>query len=59
VHPVAARTGERLFDEGDAMYPLRLLSSDVYPTGVVRLVYAPAELPAAADDAADVGVAEG
>jgi len=48
VHPVAARKGERLFDEGDAIYPLRLLSSDVYPTGVVRLVYAPAELPGAA-----------
>ncbi|MFS0699351.1 dihydrofolate reductase family protein [Cellulomonas sp. 179-A 4D5 NHS] len=47
VHPVAARKGERLFDEGDAIYPLRLLSSDVFPTGVVRLVYAPAEVPAA------------
>ncbi|MGW6130866.1 dihydrofolate reductase family protein [Cellulomonas sp. NPDC055163] len=55
VHPVAARKGERLFDEGDTIYPLRLLSSDVFPTGVVRLVYAPAELPGAAeheDDAA-------
>ncbi|MBB2924264.1 dihydrofolate reductase family protein [Cellulomonas cellasea] len=59
VHPVAARKGERLFDEGDAIYPLRLLSSDVFPTGVVRLVYAPAELPAAADEAADAGGAEG
>lgn len=58
VHPVAARKGERLFDEGDAIYPLRLLSSDVFPTGVVRLVYAPAELPAGADDA-DAGGAEG
>ncbi len=45
VHPVAARTGERLFDEGDAVYPLRLLRSDVFPTGVVRLVYAPGEVP--------------
>ncbi|WP_129337962.1 dihydrofolate reductase family protein [Cellulomonas endophytica] len=41
VHPVAARKGERLFDEGDAIYPLRLLRSEVFPTGVVRLVYAP------------------
>ncbi len=45
VHPVAARHGERLFDEGEPIYPLRLLRSDVFPTGVVRLVYAPAELP--------------
>ena len=47
VHPVAARKGERLFDEGDATYPLRLLRSEVYPTGVVRLIYSPAEEPAA------------
>src|SRR6478736_6381419 len=45
VHPVAARGGERLFDEGSPIYPLRLLGSDIFPTGVVRLVYAPAELP--------------
>jgi dihydrofolate reductase len=45
VHPVAARHGERLFDEGEPFYPLRLLRSDIFPTGVVRLVYAPAELP--------------
>lgn len=47
VHPVAARKGERLFDEGEPIYPLRLLRSDVLPTGVVRLVYAPAALPGA------------
>lgn len=46
VHPVAARRGERLFDEGEPRYPLTLLRSEVYPTGVVRLVYAPAEAPA-------------
>jgi dihydrofolate reductase len=45
VHPVAARHGERLFDDGSAIYPLRLLRSDSFPTGVVRLIYAPAELP--------------
>lgn len=45
VHPVAARSGERLFDEGAPVYPLRLLRSDIFPTGVVRLVYAPGELP--------------
>ncbi|WP_298988824.1 dihydrofolate reductase family protein [uncultured Pseudokineococcus sp.] len=47
VHPVAARRGGRLFDEGDDLQPLRLLSSQALPTGVLRLVYAPAELPAA------------
>lgn len=45
VHPVAARHGERLFDEGQPIYPFRLLHSETYPTGVVRLVYATAELP--------------
>jgi dihydrofolate reductase len=45
VHPVAARHGERLFDEGEPIYPLRLLRSEIFPTGVVRLVYAPGELP--------------
>lgn len=45
VHPVAARKGERLFDEGEPIYPLRLLRSEIFPTGVVRLVYAPSELP--------------
>ena len=43
VHPVAARHGRRLFDDGDAAYHLRLLTSEVYPTGVIRVVYAPAE----------------
>jgi dihydrofolate reductase len=47
VHPVAARHGERLFDEGTPIYPLRLLRSEAFPTGVVRLIYAPDVLPAA------------
>jgi len=47
MHPVAARRGERLFDEGEPFYPLRLLRSEAFPTGVVSLVYAPGELPAA------------
>ncbi len=50
VHPVAARKGERLFDEGDRTYPLRLLSSEAFGSGVLRLSYAPAEPPAAAAD---------
>ncbi|GEK21180.1 dihydrofolate reductase family protein [Cellulomonas xylanilytica] len=45
VHPVAARHGKRLFDEGEPIYPLRLLRSDIFPTGVARMVYAPSELP--------------
>ncbi|MBD5785981.1 dihydrofolate reductase family protein [Cellulosimicrobium terreum] len=55
VHPVAARKGERLFDEGDQVYPLTLLRSEVYPTGVLRLVYGVDEAPADAtyDDAKD------
>lgn len=48
VHPVAARRGQRLFDEGDPIYPLTLLRSEVFPTGVVRLAYAQSELPRAA-----------
>jgi len=53
VHPVAARTGERLFDDADTVRPFALLRSDALPTGVLRLVYAPAGLPGAAtyDDA--------
>lgn len=49
VHPVAARKGERLFDEGEPIYPLTLLRSESLPTGVVRLIYAPSELPGAKD----------
>jgi len=45
VHPVAARRGARLFDEGEPIYPLSLVSSEAFPTGVVRLIYSPAELP--------------
>jgi dihydrofolate reductase len=46
VHPIAVRTGMRLFDEGDARIPLTLLSSQTFTTGVLNLVYAPAR-PAA------------
>ena len=45
VHPVAARSGRKLFDDGDAPYHLRLLKSETFPTGVVRLLYAPAQAP--------------
>lgn len=46
VHPVAARKGRRLFDEGDAAYHLRVLATEAYPTGVIRVIYSPTEAPA-------------
>ncbi|HEY3407167.1 MAG TPA: dihydrofolate reductase family protein [Propionicimonas sp.] len=45
VHPVAARHGERLFDDADAPLPMTLLRSAIFPTGVVRLIYAPSDFP--------------
>ncbi|GAB2644569.1 dihydrofolate reductase family protein [Nocardia goodfellowii] len=41
VHPIAVRTGQRLFDEGDPI-PLRLLSARTFSTGVIHTVYGPA-----------------
>jgi dihydrofolate reductase len=38
VHPIAVRTGARLFDDGETI-PLRLLSSQAFKTGVLYLVY--------------------
>jgi len=43
VHPVAVGTGMRLFDESESSIPLRLASSAAFTTGVVHLIYAPAE----------------
>jgi dihydrofolate reductase len=43
VHPVAVRKGMRLFDEGQPPIPLELLSSAAFSTGVLSLVYGPAE----------------
>jgi dihydrofolate reductase len=43
VHPIAVRKGMRLFDEGEAPIPLKLVSSETFETGVLNLVYAPAE----------------
>lgn len=45
VHPVAARTGQRLFDEADASYHLSLVRSEAFPTGVVWLRYTPTTAP--------------
>jgi len=33
----------RLFDEGETPIPLRLISSETFKTGVLNLVYGPAE----------------
>jgi dihydrofolate reductase len=53
VHPIAVRKGMRLFDEGETPIPLRLISSEAFNTGVLHLVYGPAESPgdAAYEDA--------
>ncbi|WP_439679072.1 dihydrofolate reductase family protein [Embleya sp. MST-111070] len=48
VHPIAVRTGMRLFTEGEGSIPLRLISSKAFGSGVLHLVYGPA---AAAGDA--------
>ena len=43
VHPIAVRKGMRLFDEGESPIPLRLVTSEAFTTGVLHLIYAPAE----------------
>lgn len=43
LHPIAVRHGERLFDDNEATLPLVLLSSQMFSTGVLNLVYARAE----------------
>jgi dihydrofolate reductase len=56
IHPVAARSGRRLFDDGDVPYHLTLVESEVFPTGVIRVIYAPAAapVPAGYEDAKDL-----
>ncbi|GIE93299.1 dihydrofolate reductase family protein [Paractinoplanes rishiriensis] len=46
VHPVAARRGKRLFDDGDTAYHLTVTATETFPTGVIRVIYARAEAPA-------------
>jgi dihydrofolate reductase len=43
VHPIVVRKGMRLFDEGESPIPLKLISSKTLKTGVLDLVYGPAE----------------
>jgi dihydrofolate reductase len=45
IHPVAARKGRRLFDDGDEAYHLAVVKTEVFPTGVIRVIYAPSALP--------------
>ena len=45
MHPIAVRTGERLFADGGPPVPLSLLSAQTFATGVLNLVYAPAGSP--------------
>jgi dihydrofolate reductase len=42
VHPIAVGHGRRLFEDTPT-YPLRLVSHETFQTGVLNLVYAPAE----------------
>ena len=54
VHPVAARKGRRLFDDGDAPYHLRTTASEVLRSGVIRVIYSPTTSPTrAANDAVE------
>ena len=45
VHPVAARKGRKLFDEGNAPLHLAVTATEVFPTGVIRVIYSPAPAP--------------
>jgi len=48
VHPIAVRKGMRLFDAGETPIPRRLSSAASFKTGVLSLVYGPAESTAGA-----------
>ncbi|MEU8658305.1 dihydrofolate reductase family protein [Actinoplanes philippinensis] len=48
IHPVAAGKGEKLFAEGAPVQHLKVLSTEAFPTGVIRVIYAPVEPPAPA-----------
>lgn len=53
VHPIAAQSGFRLFEDGKPPIPLKLISAQPFQTGVLNLVYAPTAAPGDAgyDDA--------
>ncbi|GAA4282628.1 dihydrofolate reductase family protein [Brevibacterium daeguense] len=45
VHPVAARKGRRLFDEGEPPYHFAVIRAEVFPSGVIRVIYSPTPPP--------------
>jgi dihydrofolate reductase len=45
VHPIAVRKGMKLFDEDGSSVPLTLVASETFKTGVLDLIYAPADAP--------------
>lgn len=47
VHPIVVGKGARLFPDGSPTRPLELVSSEMFPTGVLHLVYRPAAAPPA------------
>jgi dihydrofolate reductase len=47
VHPVAARRGRRLFDEGEPPYHFAVIRAEVLPSGVIRVIYSPTPPPPA------------
>lgn len=49
VHPVAARRGRRLFDDGETPYHLRVVATETFPTGVIRVIYSPTSAPGTVD----------
>lgn len=60
IHPIALGKGMRLFGESETALPLSLKSSTTFRTGVVHLVYTPAEaLGKAGYDEAKVHLAQG
>ncbi|MFC4066963.1 dihydrofolate reductase family protein [Actinoplanes subglobosus] len=48
IHPVAAGKGDKLFVDGAAVQHLKVLATESFPTGVIRVIYAPVEPPAPA-----------
>ncbi|MEU4155886.1 dihydrofolate reductase family protein [Actinoplanes sp. NPDC026670] len=46
IHPVAAGKGDKLFVDGAPVQHLKVLATEAFPTGVIRVIYAPVEPPA-------------
>ena len=46
VHPVAVRTGLRLFTDADSHIPMALVSCTPFKSGTVHLIYGPSAGPA-------------